>query len=515
MADNPLLLGIDIGTSGCKTVLIDSSGNVVEKAVESYPLYIERNGWSEQEPEDWWNAVLLSMKKVLGRNNNYAKRVKGIGLTGQMHGLVLLDKNGNILRRSILWNDQRTAEQCEEVYKKVGGFGKLLEITNNPMLPGYTGGKILWIKKYEPEIYNQASCFLNPKDYIRFKLTGICATDVSDASGTGLFNVSRREWAKELFSVLGISFKLAPEVYESTEITGCVNRNICSELGLPFDTPVPGGGGDAVIQTLGSGVVSDKDLMTTIGTAGIISTTLEKYQENLGGKLQIFCNVIPDTWHLMGVTLSAGSSLRWLRDRFCQVEKIVAETLEKNDYEILTEEASHAAAGSGGLIFLPYLGGERCPYADPNLKAAFTGLSYSTTRAELIRSVMEGVIFSLWDINLLIKKLNMNFDKISTSGGGSQSQLWRQIHADVFQKKVITVNGSREGAAYGAAMVAAVGTGIWDSFKQGVEMMKTENETTPDKKMEKRYQHLYRIYNSLYSSLKPAFDGLAEFEKLY
>ena len=515
MADNPLLLGIDIGTSGCKTVLIDASGNVIEKAIENYPLYIERHGWSEQHPEDWWKAVLLSMKKVLGASPDYAKRVRGIGLTGQMHGLVLLDKKGNILRRSILWNDQRTAEQCEEVYKKVGGLDNLLQITNNPMLPGYTGGKILWIKKYEQEIYNQISGFLNPKDYIRFKLTGVLATDVSDASGTGLFNVGKRKWATELFSALDIPFQFAPEVFESTEITGYASKNICSEFGLSFNTPVTGGGGDAVIQTLGSGVISDKDLMTTIGTAGIISTALEKCQNNPGGRLQIFCNVIPDTWHLMGVTLSAGSSLRWFRDRFCQPEKFVAEILGKDDYEILTEEASNAAAGSGGLIFLPYLGGERCPYTDPNLKAAFTGISYNTTRAELIRSVMEGVIFSLWDVHSLIKKMDMEFDQISTSGGGSQSELWRQIHADVFQKKVITVNGSREGAAYGAAMVAAVGTGVWSTFKQGVDMMKIENEAIPDKKMKNLYQHLFGIYNRLYDRLKPEFDSLAEFEKLY
>lgn len=509
-----LLMGIDIGTSGCKTVLVDESGNVVAKAVESYPLYIERHGWSEQKPEDWWNAVIASVKRVLGPTADYAKRVAGIGLTGQMHGLVALDKNENVLRRSILWNDQRTVEQCEEVYKKTGGAKKYLEITNNPMLPGYTGGKILWIKKYEPEIYSRIRYFLNPKDYIRLKISGTYATEVSDASGTGLFNVKKRNWASELFSALEIPHEWAPEVYESTQITGTVSRDIAKEFGLSPDTPVVGGGGDAVIQTLGAGVVSDKELMTTIGTAGIISTTLPEYRDNPEGRLQVFCNVIPGTWHLMGVTLSAGSSLRWLRDRFGQAEKIAAEALECDEYEIMSAEAEKAAAGSGGLIFLPYLGGERCPYADPNLRAAFVGLSHKSTKAEVIRSVMEGVIFSLWDVNNIISKMDMDFNLISTSGGGAQSPLWRQIHADVFRKKVITVNGSREGAAYGAAMVAGAGTGVWNSFADVMPIVKTEHEAFPDINRGEIYSRLYDVYHDLYSSLKPRFDALAVLENL-
>jgi len=503
-------MGIDIGTSGCKTVLIDASGRVVAKAVEEYPLYIERHGWSEQDPEDWWNAVQFTIKKIIDSGNDYAKKISGIGLTGQMHGLVILEKSGKVLRRSILWNDQRTAEQCEEIYTKTGGREGFLAITNNQMLPGYTGGKILWIKKHEPEIYEKINRFLNPKDFIRFKLTGVYATDVSDASGTGLFNVRKRCWAKELFSALEIPFEWAPEVYESTSVTGVLSSGSAGFFGLPSGIPVFGGGGDAVIQTLGSGVVSNKELMTTIGTAGIISTALESYQDNPGGRLQVFCNVIPDTWHLMGVTLSAGSSLRWFRDRFCQAEEIVADTLGKDEYEIITEEAETAAAGSGGLIFLPYLGGERCPYSDPDLRASFVGLSHKTTKAEMIRSVMEGVIFSLWDVNSIISDMGMNFNLISTSGGGSQSSLWRQIHADVFQKKVITVNGSREGAAYGAAMVAAAGTGIWKTFSEGVDLMKIENTAEPDKKKEDLYRRLYEIYHGLYSGLKPCFDALAQ-----
>ena len=510
MSDKSLIIGVDIGTSGCKTVLIDAGGKVIDKAFREYPLYIERHGWSEQDPADWWNAAASTLKEVMSRDPSYVSRLKAVGLTGQMHGLVALDADGKVLRRSILWNDQRTDEQCRDVHENLGGMKNLLKITNNPMLPGYTAGKLLWMKKYEPEIYSRIHKFLNPKDYIRYMLTGIYATEVSDASGTGVFNVRDRVWAEDLFRKLEIPIEWAPDVYESTVISGHVTSEAAELTGLPAELPVAGGGGDSVIQTLGAGVINSSNLMTTIGTAGIISTALEQYIQSEEGRVQIFCNVMPGTWHMMGVTLSAGSSLKWYRDNFGEIEKLEAAESGRDEYEILSEAAETAPPGSRGLLFLPYLGGERCPYADPKLKAALVGLSYNTGKAEVVRSIMEGVILSFWDVNSIFRDLGMDFEAISVSGGGAQSGFWRQIHADVFQKKVMTYDASREGAAYGAAMVAAVGCGLWDSFEQGVEMMKVENVVEPEPDRKEIYMRLYRIYNDLYEQLKPGFYALAE-----
>jgi xylulokinase len=280
--------------------------------------------------------------------------------------------------------------------------------------------------------------------------------------------------------------------------------------GLPEGIPVVGGGGDAVIQTLGTGVINSQDLMTTIGTAGIISTTLEDFTQNPDGRLQIFCNVIPNTWHIMGVILSGGSSLKWFRDRLGKSEQIVAEELGIDEYEILSDMAKKSAPGSGGLIFLPYLGGERCPYPDPNLKAGFIGLSYNTGKADMVRSVMEGVVFSLYDAHSIFQEMGMDFRRISTSGGGAQSNFWKQVHSDIFQKQVITVNGSREGAAYGAAMVAAVGAGVWSSFEEGVNLMKIETAVDPNTELREVYESLFGVYHGLHDALKPSFDILAE-----
>ncbi|MFA7672147.1 MAG: FGGY-family carbohydrate kinase, partial [Sphaerochaetaceae bacterium] len=354
--------------------------------------------------------------------------------------------------------------------------------------------------------------FLNPKDYIRFMMSGDYATEVSDASGTGLFDVKNRKWSEQLFELLNIPLDLAPKVYESTQVTGKLSKKAADATGLIAGTPIVGGGGDAVIQTLGSGVITSQDLMTTIGTAGVISTALENFVQNPDGRLQIFCNVISDTWHIMGVTLSGGSSLKWFRDRLGRTEKIVADNLKIDEYEILSEMAKKTEPGSGGLIFLPYLGGERCPYPDPNLKAGFIGLSYNTTKSEMVRSVMEGVIFSLYDAHTIFEELGMDFRRVSTSGGGAQSSFWKQVHADIFQKDVVTLNGSREGAAYGAAMVAAVGIGVWDSFKKGVDLMKVETLTEPNKEYAAGYKKLYEVYHNLHDALKPSFDILANYK---
>ncbi|MFW5843380.1 MAG: xylulokinase, partial [Spirochaetota bacterium] len=384
----PLVMGIDIGTSGCKTVLVDHGGAVVASAFAEYPLYSERHGWSEQDPADWWNAVKDTIRLVLAARPDSAKELIGIGLTGQMHGLVALDQEHRVLRRSILWNDSRTGPQCAEIIEKAGGLEGLLSITNNQMLPGYTGGKILWLAQKEPDTHKRMRSFVNPKDFIRLKLTGELATEVSDASGTGMFNVAGRKWAPQLFDIVGLPLESAPKAYESTETSGLIRDAVATELGLPPGLPVVGGGGDAVIQTLGTGVTSGDVLMTTIGTSGIVSTALDEFKPNPGGKIQVFCNVIPGTWHAMGVTLSAGASLKWARELFGSAEEEVARALGEDVYDLISREVEKSPIGSRGLFFLPYINGERCPYSDPHARGAFIGLTLGTRKGDLYRSVM-------------------------------------------------------------------------------------------------------------------------------
>ena len=502
------LIGIDIGTSGCKTLIVDQGGEVVRRAVAEYPLFTPRPGWSEQNPEDWWQAVVSTLKTAL---DGFPKvsNIKGIGLSGQMHGLVALDGNGRVLRPSILWNDQRTAVQCHKIHELSGGIDGLLKLTNNQMLPGYTGGKILWLKENEPENYEKTRRILNPKDYIRYRLTGEYATEVSDASGTGLFNVRERQWSYKLLDILDIAKDLLPACYESSEVSGFLLKEIAVELGLPTDLPVAGGGGDAVVQTTGTGLVAPGILGTTIGTAGNVTMALDRCYENPQGKLQVFCNNLPDRWHTMGVTLAAGGSLQWMRDMLGGPEIEVARWLGKDVYELFSEEAALAKAGCEGLIFLPYLIGERCPYPDPKARGGFIGLTLRHDRRTMLRSVLEGVIFSLKDVTSLIEEMGIKITQIRTSGGGAHSDIWRQIHADVFNSEVTTVSGSAEGGAYGAALVAGAGVGIWQSVAEAVQVIKTEKRTLPDEKNSAIYRQLYPIYSGLYHQLKDTFNELA------
>lgn len=503
-----ILMGIDIGTTGCKTILVDHKGNVVAREIEGYPFYSPKHGWAEQNPADWWSAVKTTIKKIVSKNKQHINSLKGIGLTGQMHGMVALDKNIKVIRPSILWNDQRTEHQCNEVYEKTGGIKGLLRFTNNRMLPGYTGGKLLWIKKNEPENYEKIYKFVNPKDYIRYHLTGEIATEVSDASGTGLFDVKSRTWSHDLMDILEIPFDWVPACYESIEVSGTVTDRISEELGLPKKLPVVGGGGDSVIQTLGTGVITSDILMTTIGTAGIISTALEEFEINPDGKLQIFCNVMPSEWHAMGVTLSAGGSIRWAKEVFGHSEIETARLSNEDVYAVISREADQSPPGAKGTIFLPYLTGERCPHVDPDARGAFIGLSMNTDKSDFFRSVMEGVIFSFRDVVEIFTRIGRSFTHIATSGGGAQSELWRQIHADIFKKKVVTVNGSREGAAYGAVIVAGVGVKVWSDFKEASTLLKVETTTDPNEKNYALYDHYFKIYKNYYTLLKSSFKEI-------
>jgi xylulokinase len=502
-------MGIDIGTSGCKALIIDGQGNVEAKATEEYPLSTPHPGWSEQDPEHWWQAVKSTVRLTL-KDFNYLNDIKAIGLSGQMHGLVALDKDDQVLRPCILWNDQRTGKQCREIHEAVGGVDKLLKLTNNRMLPGYTGGKILWVRENEPQLYEKIRVILNPKDYIRFRLTGEYATEVSDASGTGLFDVRKRDWCYPLLDRLQIPKDWLPRCYESPEVSGRLLVNIASELGLPAETPVAGGGGDAVVQTTGTGLVEAGILGTTIGTAGVVAMALDRCYDNPGGKLQVFCNNMPDKWHTMGVTLAAGGSLRWLRDMLGGAEQEVSKWTGEDVYELFSKEASQAAPGSEGLLFLPYMIGERCPHPDPQARGSFVGLTLRHNRCHILRSVLEGVIYSLNDVTELIREMGLPITQIRTSGGGALSNLWRQIHADVFNSEVITVSGSAEGGAYGAALVAGAGAGIWPSVEEAAQVVTAETLNKPIEAQTKIYHRLYSVYRSLYGTLKDSFDQIAE-----
>jgi len=503
------VIGIDIGTSGCKTLIVDHDGRVVRRAVEEYPLFTPRPGWSEQEPEHWWQAVGSTLKKALNGFQPVAD-IKAIGLSGQMHGLVALDADGRVLRPAFLWNDQRTGEQCRKIHEMAGGIDGLLKLTNNQMLPGYTGGKILWLREKEPHSYEKTRTILNPKDYIRYRLTGEYATEVSDASGTGLFNVRERRWSDTLLEILDISKDLLPACYESPEVSGSLLKNIAADLGLPPGLPVAGGGGDAVVQTTGTGLVEPGILGTTIGTAGIAAMALDRCYDNPQGKLQVFCNNMPGKWHTMGVTLAAGGSLRWVRDMLGGAENEAARWLGKDVYELFTAEAALAEPGCEGLLFLPYLIGERCPHPDPNARGGFIGLTLRHDRRSMLRSVLEGAVFSLKDVAGLIEEMGIRISQIRTSGGGAHSGLWRQIHADVFNSEVITVSGSAEGGAYGAALVAGAGVGVWPTVEEAVKVVKTEKQTLPNEKNIEVYRKLYPIYTTLYYQLKETFDRLAD-----
>ena len=503
------LIGVDIGTSGCKSILIDSEGKVIGSSLQEYPLFTPQPGWAEQHPSDWWKSVQIGIRQLLQETGISGNTVKSLGLSGQMHGLVALDKDSQVLRPAILWNDQRTMPQCQQIHELVGGIPRLLELTNNQMLPGYTGGKILWMREYEPELYERTSIFLNPKDYIRHCLTGELATEVSDASGTGLFDVRQRRWCDELLALLDIPGEHLPRCFESSEISGRITKSASELTGLPQGLPVVGGGGDAVVQTTGMGLIKSGMLGTTIGTSGIVAMGLDRFHQNTDGQLQIFCNNSPGTWHVMGVTLTAGGSYRWFRDTLCEVENEKAKQVGQDVYRILEEIASAAPAGSRGLIFLPYLIGERCPYTDPVARGGFIGLGLYHGRHEITRAIMEGVVFSLRDVFELISTMELSVTEIRTSGGGSLSPLWRQMQADVFQCLVTTVSGSGEGGAYGAALIAGVGVGIWPGVEEAVKVLRVETETLPDVKNKEIYENLYSVYRNLYKALKPSFDALA------
>ena len=505
MADR-YLLGIDVGTSGSKALLIDDAGTVVAEATTEYPMATPRPLWAEQDPTDWWRATVTSIRQVLRKID--PADIAGIGLTGQMHGLVLLDRRGEVLRPCIMWNDQRTGAQCRAITEQVGA-GRLLDLIGNPVLPGFTAPKIIWVRENEPDVYRQIAHVLLPKDYLRYRLTGAFQTEVSDASGTALLDVRRRAWSTELLSALDLPSAWLPDCHESVMVSAQISREAAAETGLRAGTPVVGGGGDQAAQAVGSGIVQEGLVSATLGTSGVVFASSDQYRREPNGLLHAFCHAVPNRWHLMGVMLSAAGSFRWLRDAIAEADVLAARQAGVDVYERLTAQAEAAPAGSEGLIFLPYLSGERTPHPDPEARGVYFGLTLRHGKPHLIRSVLEGVAFGLRDSLELMRSLGLRIEQVRASGGGARSPLWRQILADVFQTEIVLVNVT-EGAAYGAALLAGVGAEVFRDVTEacGQTIQVTESiEPGPNRTA---YAEYYELFRALYPALAPFFKQVSE-----
>ena len=501
-------LGADIGTSGTKTVLFDVNGTVIASATEEYPLYQPQNGYAEQQPEDWANAVLNTMAAVLKKSGVNKDDVKGIGLSGQMHGLVMLDKDNAVIRPAIIWCDQRTEQECAEITEKVGAE-RLIEITANPALTGFTASKILWVRNHEPENYAKCAHILLPKDYIRFILTGVYATEVSDASGMQLLDIPKRCWSDEVLEKLGIDKSLLGKVYESPEITGTLTAEAAAKTGLAEGTPVVGGAGDNAAAAIGTGVASDGKAFTTIGTSGVVFAHSSKISIDPKGRVHTFCCAVPGCWHVMGVTQGAGLSLKWFRDNFCDAEKQTAKGMGVDEYYLMDKEAEKSPIGANRLLYLPYLMGERTPHLDANARGVFFGLSAIHEKRDLLRAVMEGVTYSLRDCMEVFREMQIDVDSMMACGGGGSSPLWRQMLADLFDCPIQTTK-SKEGPALGVAILAMVGTGAYKSVPEAcAAIIGTDKTCAPDADAVPVYERYYQLYRKIYPALKNQYKELA------
>ena len=488
------LLGIDVGTGGSRALVIDDAGRITSSAtVEHVPFASPQTGWAEQDARDWWRASTLAIRDVLSKEN--PEEIGAIGLSGQMHGLVLLDKNDKVLRPSIIWCDQRTDVQCGSLTKEIGAE-RLIKLTCNPALTGFTLPKMLWVRECEPQLWQQVHAVLLPKDYVRLRLSGDKATDVADASGTLLFDVAQRKWSEEMLSATEIDRRLLPRVYESPHVTGIVSPAGAEATGLRAGTPIVAGGGDQAAGAVGMGIVRSGTVSATIGTSGVVFAASDKPALDPKGRVHTFCHAVPERWHVMGVTQGAGLSLRWYRDQFG-----AGNEHGRDPYDRLTEEAAHAPAGSDGLLWAPYLMGERTPHLDPHARAALVGLTASHTRAHVVRAILEGVAFSLRDTFEIFEEMNVPVEEVRLGGGGARSSLWRQIQADIYGREVKTV-AAEEGAAYGAALLAGVAAGAWPSVDAACDaVVRIASTIEPDTEsvnlLDRQYQKFMKIYPAM------------------
>ena len=503
-----LLLGIDVGTTGCKAILVNERGDVVADATSEYPLFTPRPGWSEQNPDDWWIAAVASVRMALEVAGIEGSSVSAVGFAGQMHGLVLLDGAGNPVRPCILWNDQRTTVQCNRIHELVGR-DRMIEITGKPALPNFTAPKVLWVKEHEPQIFRRAHTVLLPKDYVRFRMTAERGMDVSDASGTCMFDVAARNWSQQLIQLLDIPPDLLPRVDESSALCASVSADAAQATGLRAGTPVVAGAGDQAAEAVGVGMVNEGEVSVALGTSGVVFVSFNAPRIDAAGRLHAYCHAAPRTWHLMGVMLSAGGSLRWHRDALCDNERSDAARRGVDPYDVMIEQARQAPPGCEGLLFLPYLSGERTPHADPNARAVFCGLTLRHDRAHMTRAVLEGVSFGLLDSVNLVRGLGLPVNEVRVSGGGSRSQFWRQLMADVFNADVVTVN-TAHGAAFGAAILAGIGANVFSSARDAARSIVHETSRLSPGPHSTTYAPYYERFRSLYESLRGEFAAMAD-----
>ena len=503
------LLGCDVGTSGTKSVLFTLSGKPVASSVYEYPLYQPQNGYAEQDPRDFAEAAFASIRDVIAKSGVSPDSVLSVGLSGQMHGLVLLDEKGEPLRRAIIWCDQRTGEECEEI-TRILGREKLIAITANPAVTGFTASKIRWVQKHEPEIYEKTRKILLPKDYVRFALTGEFATDYSDASGMQLMDVPNRRWSNEVCAALGIDLSLLAPLCESSETAGRISREASKKTGLLPGTPVAGSAGDQAAAAVGSGIVRPGVISATIGTSGVVFAYADRPSIDPQGRVHTLCHAVKGAWHVMGVTQGAGLSLQWFRNRFCGEEMRVAAGLGVDPYSILDREAALSPIGADGLLFLPYFMGERTPHLDPDARGVFFGLTASHEKRDLLRAVMEGVGHSLTDCYDIIRELGFDAREVRAAGGGGRSPFWRQMLSDMFSAPVVTTNSSEAGAL-GAALLGGVAAGVYKDVPEACDVtVFTENTVRPDPAAAAYYRKAHVLYQKLYRSLREEYQLLKE-----
>ena len=485
------LLGIDVGTGGTRAVLLDEAGHVLGAATaEHAEMSSPELGWAEQDPRDWWRAACVAIAECLTDAGATRAEVSAVGLSGQMHGLVLLDAAGELVRPALIWCDQRTEEESRTITERVGAK-RLIELTANPALTGFTLPKIWWVRAHEPEIWSRVRSIMLPKDYVRFKLTGARATDVADASGTLLFDVVNRCWSAEMLKASDLNSEILPEVFESQEISGLVSKEGAAASGLREGTPVVAGAGDQAAGAVGMGIVEPGNVSATIGTSGVVFAATSSPVVEPRGRIHTFCHAIPGRWHVMGVTQGAGLSLRWFRDQFGGAS-----------YDALVKEAVEAPAGADGLLWAPYLMGERTPHLDPNARGALVGLTAQHTRAHVIRAILEGVAFSLRDTFTIFRELSVPVNSIRLGGGGARSSLWQQIQADIYGMPVDLV-AAEEGAAYGAALLAGVGAGAWRSVEAACETAAhVAKRVAPIGSNVELMNRRYEEYRKLYPALR-------------
>ncbi|MCC5831058.1 MAG: xylulokinase [Phycisphaeraceae bacterium] len=503
------LLGIDIGTSGTKTLICDQQGKVLATAMAEHGISSPQPGWSEQDPMEWWAATGKAVRQVVRRSGIKPEQVAAIGLSGQMHGSVFLGDGEEPLRPALLWNDQRTGQECIEIEKAAGGRRKLINMVGNPALTGFTAPKILWVRRHEPRVYEATRMILLPKDFIRFRMTGEFATEVGDASGTLLLDVRKRAWNEKLLSLLGIDRALLPACHESHEITGRLHREGAKALGLKEGTPVVGGSGDQPAGAVGNGIVSTGIVSATLGTSGVVFAHADEPTYDPGGRVHTMCAAVAGKWCVFGCMLSAGGSFQWFRNHMAPLEITRARKEKRDVYELLTEEAQQAPEGSEGLFFLPYLTGERCPHPDPEARGGWIGLTARHSRAMILRSLLEGVTYGMRDAVEIMRRMDLKIRTIRLSGGGARSAFWRQLQADIYDAPVATIN-SDEGPAYGVALLAGVGIGVWKDVPQACRAVIRETETLkPQRASAKAYAQRFAQYQRLYPALKEEFARIA------